>query len=76
MKDEIKRELRHLWGVGILFFYYLKWPIVIGLPILYFYFGYERNTFLDILWIYSLILIFKDFFVMYKRYKNGERVWR
>ncbi|WP_041354083.1 hypothetical protein [Nitratiruptor sp. SB155-2] len=73
---EFKAFFRHLYGAGILFFYYLKWPIVIGLPILYFYLHYPRNWILDILWLYSLILIIKDFVVMYMRYRRGEKIWR
>jgi len=74
--DSLRRELRHLWGAGILFFYYLKWPIAIGLPILYFGLGYPRNPILDLLWIWCVALIVKDFWVLFKRYKKGERLWR
>ncbi len=73
---EFKAFMRHLYGAGILFFYYLKWPIVLGLPVLYFYLGYKRNIWLDILWIYCFGLIIKDFVVMFLRYKRGEKVWR
>ena len=73
---EIKNLLRHIYGAGILFFYYMKWPIVLGLPVLYFYLDYPRYWVLDLLWIYSLGLIVKDFAVMFLRYKRGEKVWR
>ena len=72
----LKRELRHIQGAAILSFYYLKWPIVLGLPIMYLYLDYKRNIILDFLWIVCLVLIFKDFFEMYKRFKRGDRVWR
>ncbi len=62
-KEEWLRELRHLYGAGILFFYYAKWPILIGLPILYYGLDYPRNLALDILWIWSLALVFKDLYV-------------
>jgi len=76
MLKEIKRELRHIYGAAILFFYYAKWPIVFGLPFLYFYLDYLQNLFLNILWIISLILIIKDFIVMFIRYKKGEKLWK
>ncbi|WP_187648277.1 hypothetical protein [Nitrosophilus labii] len=76
MKKELKRELRHLYGAAILFFYYLKLPLLIGIPILYIFLDYERNIFLDILWLISLFLILKDIFVLLKRFKNGEKLWR
>jgi len=72
----LKRELRHLWGAAILFFYYLKWPIALGLPLLYFYLHYPRNWILDILWLICIGLIIKDFIVMFLRYKKGEKIWR
>ena len=57
----MKRVLKDLYGAGILFFYYAKWFIVIGLPIYYFYLGIKRNIILDILWVWCIILIIKDF---------------
>ena len=73
---ELKSIMRHLYGAGILFFYYIKWPVVLGLPVLYFYLDYSRNIWLDLLWIYCLVLIIKDFVVMFLRYKRGEKIWR
>jgi len=74
--NEIKRELRHFYGAAILLFYYIKIPVLIGVPLLYFYLGYPRNLFLDILWLWCLILVIKDIAVMIKRYIKGEKVWR
>ncbi len=76
MLKEIKRELRHLYGAGILFFYYAKWPMVLGLPFLYYYLDYPQNIFLDILWVISLLLIIKDFVVLIVRKRRGEKLWR
>ncbi|NPA04369.1 MAG: hypothetical protein GXO61_05840 [Epsilonproteobacteria bacterium] len=73
---ELKAFLRHLYGAGILFFYYIKIPFVIGLPILYFYLDYPRYWVLDVLWLYCLGLIIKDIVVMILRYRRGEKVWR
>jgi len=53
--------LKQLYGVGILFFYYMKWLILIGLPILYFGLDYKSNLTMNILWFYSLGLVIKDF---------------
>ncbi|MRI83842.1 MAG: hypothetical protein C6I00_05405 [Nitratiruptor sp.] len=76
MRDSLKRELRHLWGAGILFFYYFKWPIAIGLPILYTFYGYRRNIYMDILWVWSVALILKDLILLLRRWRRGERLWR
>ncbi len=57
----MKKFLKQLYGTGIIFFYYIKYPIVIGLPILYYGLDYSHNRVMDILWVYSLLLIVKDF---------------
>ncbi|BBG65270.1 hypothetical protein NNO_0567 [Hydrogenimonas sp.] len=63
-KEEWIRELRHIYGAGILFFYYAKWPILLGLPALYYGLDYPHNLALDILWIWSLALVFKDLYLL------------
>jgi hypothetical protein len=63
--------LKDMYGVGIIFFYYMKWLIVIGLPILYFGLDYKSNMVMNIFWWYSFGLIVKDFIylvVLKKRY--------
>ena len=62
-RERVKLFFKKLYGAGIIFFYYIKYPIVIGLPILYYGLDYNHNKIMDILWIYSFILIIKDFFV-------------
>jgi len=57
----MKKILKDIYGVGIIFFYYMKWLIVIGLPLLYFGLDYKSNTIMNILWVYSFLLILKDF---------------
>ncbi len=57
----MKKLLREMYGVGILFFYYMKWLVLLGLPILYFGLDYKSNTIMNILWIFSLALVIKDF---------------
>jgi len=49
-----------LYGSLIMFFYFVKYPVVILLPIIYLGFDYPPNIILDSLWIISAILIFKD----------------
>jgi hypothetical protein len=57
----MKKVLKDIYGVGIIFFYYMKWLIVIGLPLLYFGLDYKSNTIMNLLWGYSFLLILKDF---------------
>ena len=67
----MKNFLKDMYGVGILFFYYMKWLIVIGLPLLYFGLEYKSNIIMNIVWFFSLALIIKDFiylFVLKKKY--------
>lgn len=59
----MKHLVKELYGAGILFFYYVKWFIFIGLPILYYGLEYRDNIIMDILWFYSFALIIKDFIV-------------
>jgi len=76
MLKNIKRELRHLYGAGILFFYYIKWPVFIGIPLMYEYLGFKKNIYLNILWIWCVILIVKDLVEIARRYKKGEKLWK
>jgi hypothetical protein len=64
--------MKELYGVGILFFYFLKWPIFLG----YIYLrlnGFRENYILDVLWLYCLFLILKDFYMMYKKFKAKKQ---
>jgi hypothetical protein len=64
--------MKELYGVGILFFYFLKWPIFLG----YIYLrlnGFKENYILDALWLYCLFLILKDFYMMYKKFQDKKR---
>ena len=63
--------MKELYGVGILFFYFLKWPFIFGLPLLY-NIGLKQNIVLDILWLYCLILILKDFYIIYINKKQKK----
>jgi len=62
---------KEIYGVGILFFYYMKYIILIGWPILLYGLDYKSNIIMDLLWVYSLALMTKDFilkFIFKKRY--------
>jgi hypothetical protein len=63
--------MKDIYGAGILFFYYMKYLIVLGYPILIFGLDYTPNIVMDLLWVYSFALITKDFimkFVLKKKY--------
>jgi len=67
----MKHFFKELYGAGIIFFYYVKWLIFIGLPILYYGLDYKQNTIMDVLWVYCFALITKDFImrvVLKKKY--------
>ena len=68
---KVKHILKEIYGAGIIFFYYIKWLVFIGLPILYYGLDYKQNMIMNILWFYCLILIIKDFvmrFILKKRH--------
>jgi len=65
------KALKEIYGVGILFFYYMKYIILIGWPVLLYGLEYRPNIFMDLLWVYCLALMTKDIivkFVLKKRY--------
>ena len=67
----MKQIFKELYGAGIIFFYYLKYPILIGWPLLRYGLDYSDNLIMDILWIYCFGLMVKDIvykFVLKKRY--------
>ena len=59
----MKRTLRELYGAGILFFYFFKWPYALGFPYLYMQ-GLNQNYILDTLWFITIFLIIKDFYIL------------
>ncbi|RRS30598.1 MAG: hypothetical protein P794_06540 [Epsilonproteobacteria bacterium (ex Lamellibrachia satsuma)] len=63
--------LKEIYGVGILFFYYMKYIIIIGWPLLLYGLDYKPNIIMDLLWVYCLALMTKDIiykFVLKKSY--------
>ena len=72
MFKSLLKELRHIYGAGIIFFYYVKWPILIGLPILYYVLDYSNNEILNLLWFWSLVLAIKDFYLSLAKWYNRK----
>jgi len=71
----VKHILKEIYGVGIMFFYFIKWFVFIGLPILYYGLDYKQNIIMNVLWFYCLILIIKDLvmrFIFKNRYCDIE----
>jgi len=62
----MKKTLKELYGVGILFFYFFKWPFFLGFIYLYNN-GLNENYILITLWFYSILLIIKDFYLLIKK---------
>lgn len=66
----MKRTIKEFYGVGILFFYFFKWPYFLGFPFLYIN-GLNQNFILDGFWFLTIFLILKDFIVIYKKRKTS-----
>ena len=54
------RIFKELYGAGILFFYYIKYFVLIGYPLLVYGLEYSRTVPMDLLWLYCLGLMIKD----------------
>ncbi len=63
----MNKILKETYGVGVLIFYFLKWPYALGFPYLYLEKGLTQNWFLNLLWIYCVGLIVKDFVFLAKK---------
>lgn len=61
---------KEIYGVGVLFFYYMKYIILMGWPLLLYGLEYKPNIIMDILWVYCLALVTKDFIVKFVLKKN------
>ncbi|MFA6760355.1 MAG: hypothetical protein WCR69_04845 [Sulfuricurvum sp.] len=68
----MKRLLKELYGSGILFFYFFKWPFVLFFPYLYLM-GLDSNPILDLLWLYCVALIVKDLIRLVKTRKDKQK---
>ena len=56
----MKKIAKEIYGVGILFFYYMKYIILVGWPILLYGLEYRPNIIMDMLWLFCLLLMVKD----------------
>jgi len=56
---------KEIYGVGILFFYYMKYIILIGWPLLFYGLEYKPNIIMDLLWVFCLALMIKDLIVRF-----------
>ncbi len=52
--------IKEIYGVGILFFYYMKYIILLGWPLLRYGLEYKDNVIMNVLWVLCLILMIKD----------------
>jgi hypothetical protein len=67
----MSKTLRQIYGAGVVFFYYLKWPFVLGYPALLYGADYPRHWSMDAIWLYCVALIAKDLVylvILKKRY--------
>jgi|LSQX01.3.fsa_nt_gb hypothetical protein len=62
--------INKLYGSIIIFFYFLKWPIVIYVSILWFYLEQDVSIALLLLALVSIVLIIKDIISFLKRSKS------
>ncbi len=71
----IPQMIREIYGAGILFFYYTKYIILLGWPLLRYGLEYKDNIIMNLLWVLCLLLFVKDMiytFVLKKSYcKDG-----
>ena len=58
--------MKKLYGSLLLFLYFLKIPMLIGLPMMY-YIGLKDNYILDIVWLMMLALVIKDIAVIIQK---------
>jgi hypothetical protein len=61
--------MKDFYGTAVLFFYFLKWPILIGLPLLY-HQGMRENIILELLWLVCFILVLKDVYALIKKHRH------
>ena len=59
---------KEIYGAGILFFYYTKYIILFGWPLLRFKMDYHDNIIIDVLWGLCLALFLND--IVYKWMMN------
>ena len=63
--------MKELYGSGILLFYFFKWPYLIAYSYMSMH-GLQRNIVLDAIWIYCVILVLKDIYMLIKNKNNPK----
>jgi hypothetical protein len=66
--------MKVIYGTLIFFFYFIKYPVVIFVPVSYFSLDYPNNSIMNVLWCISLILIFKDWFFPHEKPQNCKGI--
>ncbi len=61
-----------IYGTLIFFFYFVKYPIVIFLPVSYIYLDFPNNWLMDALAFISACLIIKDWFFPHEKPDNCQ----
>jgi len=54
------KVFKEIYGASILFFYYMKYIILLGWPLLRYGLDYKDNIIMNILWVFCLLLFIKD----------------
>jgi len=62
--------MNKLYGSIIIFFYFLKYPVVVFVPVAYLILDFPYMVFLDVIWIISFLLILKDILFPQKKFKQ------
>ncbi len=57
--------LKEIYGVGILFFYYVKYIILFGWLFLRYGLEYKDNMIMNVLWVFCFLLFIKDMVYKY-----------
>jgi len=66
--------MKTIYGTLIFFFYFIKYPIVIFLPIAYIELEYPNSMTMNILAFISVCLIIKDWFFPHEKPKNCQGI--
>lgn len=62
--------LRKLYGSWAMFVYFVKVPLFLGIPALYFLGNFEQSEIMNILWLLSFVIITMDIIKIFKRIKK------
>lgn len=62
--------MKKIYGSFVIFFYFIKYPMVIYLFFVYLFLDIKHNIIMDILGLISITLIFKDWIYSYKKQLN------